>query len=97
MGIRMPSFEYGTHTIEVKLGPNGEETVLYDGLMVSHKKPYTFGAPHKFSIKEEDELVNYEVQTKPKGGLLGAVTGIGKALSPRVEVLRNGKKISEVK
>jgi len=93
----MPFFAYGTHTIEVKLGPNGEESVLYDGLMVSYKKPYALGAPHKFSVKEEDELVNYEVQIKPKGGLLGSVTGIGKALAPRVELLRNGMKINETK
>jgi len=97
MGIRMPSFAYGTHTIEVKLGPGGEETVLYDGLMISHKKPYSFGVSHKFSVKEADEKVEYEVKTKPKGGLLGAVTGIGKALAPKVEVLRNGMKINETK
>jgi len=93
----MPFFAYGTHTIEVNLGRDGEEIVLYDGLMISHKKPYSFGVSHKFSVKEAGEEINYEVKTKPKGGLLGSVTRIGKALSPNVEVYRNGMKISEVK
>jgi len=97
MGVRMPFFAYGTHTIEVKLGPYGEETVLYDGLMISHKKPYSFGVSHKFSVKEAGEEVNYEVKIEPKGGLFGAVTGIGKVLAPKVEVFRDGKKINEIK
>jgi len=93
----MPFFAYGTHTIEVKLGPYEEETVLYEGLMISHKKPYSFGVSHKFSVKETDEEVNYEVRIEPKGGLFGALTRIGKVLAPKVEVLRDGRKINETK
>ncbi len=91
----MPFFESGTHTIEVKLGSDGEVTVLYDGLMISHKEPYTFSGPHRFSIKEGDAEIIYEVKVKPKGGRLGAVTGIGKALAPVVEVFRNGEKLKQ--
>jgi len=88
----MPFIKYGNHTIEVRLERHGEETVFYDGEVMSSKMT-TFGGTHRFSVKEDDEAVNYEVKIKPKGGLFGVVTGFGLATAPTVEVRRNGKKI----
>jgi hypothetical protein len=88
----MPIIKYGNHIIDVRLEQSGEETVTYDGELMSSKMS-TFGATHKFSVKEEGQDVAYEVKVKPKGGLLGKVTGIGMSFAPKVEVFREGKKI----
>jgi hypothetical protein len=89
----MPIIQYGNHTIEVRLDRStGEETILYDGKVMSSRISMR-GGSHKFSVKEEGEGANYEVKIKVKGGLLGTITGIGFSLTPTVEVFRNGQKI----
>jgi len=87
----MPIIKYGNHVIDVKLEQSGEETVTYDGEPMSSKMS-TFGATHKFSVKEEGQDVAYEVKVKPKGGLLGKVTGIGMSFAPRVKCSEMAKR-----
>lgn len=88
----MPFVIYGNHNIEIKFEARGEENIFYDGEIVSSKTTVR-GGTHNFSVEEEGEKVNYEVKIKPKGGILGIVTGFAAVSAPKIEVRRNGKKI----
>jgi hypothetical protein len=89
----MPIIRYGNHTIEVKLDPKtGEETVLYDGQVMSSKISVG-GATHRFTVREEGKDVTYEVKIGTRG--LGGIKGIfmWPVRVPKVEVSRDGKQI----
>ncbi|MBS7615487.1 hypothetical protein KEJ18_07160 [Candidatus Bathyarchaeota archaeon] len=74
----MPIIKYGNHIIEVRLDPKtGEETVFYDGQVVSSKISVE-GATHKFSVNEEGKDITYEVKIGTRGleGLKGIFYGL---------------------
>lgn len=58
----MKTITYGNHTIEVsEMSMTAKEVIRYDGHVVSSKRSMT-GSTHLFSVKEETEDVQYEVQ-----------------------------------
>ena len=88
----MPVVQFGNHTIEIKFERNGEEAIYYDARIVSSKMS-TFGGTHNFSVNEDGKDIAYKVQIKPKGGILGKITGMGMSFAPKVEVFREGNRI----
>jgi len=87
--------KYGNHVIEVKLDPRtGEETILYDGGVVSSKITVR-GGTHKFAVKEESEDATYEVEigARRRGGLISRLSFLAPPNIPTVKVSRNGKEI----
>jgi hypothetical protein len=57
----MPVITFGGHIIRVECDPRtGRETVHHDGLQVSMLYRRA-GATHVFPVREEGELVSYEV------------------------------------
>ena len=59
----MRTIVYGGHTIQVKTF--GTEKIHYDGQLVSSKNSWS-GATHIFSVKEDAENVQYEVEIRSR-------------------------------
>ena len=58
----MKTIVYNGHTIQLPgQSLTGKEEIKYDGRVVSSKHTM-FGGTHVFSIKEDEEDVNYEVE-----------------------------------
>jgi len=58
----MKTIVCGGHKIEIPgMGLTGKEQVQYDGVVVSSKHS-VFGATHVFSVKEDGEDAQYEVE-----------------------------------
>lgn len=75
----MRTIVYGSHTIQVETG--WKERVLYDGQVMGNKHTWR-GSTHIFSVKEDGENVQYEVEYHARDLL---------ATSTWVVIRRNGK------
>ena len=74
----MITIVYGNHTIQVETG--WKERVLFDGQVMGNKHTWR-GGTHIFSVKEDEENVQYEVEYHARGLLA----------STWVVIRRNGK------
>lgn len=82
------SFKVKGHQILVDLMADGlgKETVYYDGQEVSSQRS-VLGGTHRFAVNEDGVEVNYEVRMKTSvGQFFGGM--------PKVELYRNGEKVS---
>ena len=61
MGLLSWRVEVGNHVIEANSTLWGRETIKYDG-EVKVKEWSFFGASRRFTVREDGELVEYEVQ-----------------------------------
>ncbi|GAB3939503.1 hypothetical protein GCM10028805_00030 [Spirosoma harenae] len=50
------------HVIEIDTSSwNGNESVSYDGKIVSQKRSFMYLTPHSFQVQEQEETIVYEV------------------------------------
>lgn len=61
----MKTIDYGEHKIEVAESTFGvgEEEVFYDGILASSKRNFLGGATHMFVALENQENIQYELET----------------------------------